>query len=368
MREFTLGAISVEAPDTFQFAFGSIPIRMEWATTAKRVRRIVASITGLNGAWDVSHTPYLDNGVYRCTFDLAAYVRASMSGNPQPFAATTNMTQGFTYYVTAYYTDNTSAMSNTYTFTAIWGSIGVGEIFNADTIHHYFGDGAGLSVYVAGATTYIRYQRSDGVGGYTTYGTTTKSNTTGIIGIPVAYQGEVADRIKIESTSTIKYRLDPDDGVVAITSSEGTPTEKLIRIIKHGGTCEGISLRWVDPQGLVRSWKFKAGQMQYAVGNDSVAVRDMETYGPANGFNYKGILCEQKEAVPRVAISYASATQEDLEILRTLLSSPIVETPNEGGYGYKRVTIATGTANHSQANYQPFTATLIYPATEVQHL
>lgn len=363
MRTFTIDSVTVTAPDAFQFAFGLIPIICEWSTN--NVAYIHVDINTPQKAYADDRTPIYRNGQYMAIFDISPYVRAAMSDDPQPFATSsfTNLTRAFNNTITVYYTDNTYTVGTLYQFTAIWGAVNTNEVFNGDTIVHYWPNYPSIiTAYInSGASnTTITHDITSGV----TPATYTSTKTgNGITYLPITSHGQVADTITITSPLNIKYVLDPDNGIVAASDA---PTVKTIKVIKHTGNCSGIFLRWVDRSGLSRGWVFKEGKTQYAVSNESTSLRNDIEFGAVNNYNGVGIVVENKTANNRLTLCYVNATQDDIKILKTLLSSPIVEA-HINGY-YVRVTVATGTTSFSQANYQNFEITIVLPQEEVQRL
>lgn len=368
MTTITIGDTkTAKIPDGVQFAFGSIPIVVTWSS-GYAVRYIKVNLQDASGrVYETQRTPFMDGSVNKVFFELSAYVRASMA-DVSPFAgvALSNMVRQFTYSILIAYQNNSYASSGYYTFNAVWGSIGVGEVFNEDTIFTYFPNGSStLRAFMAGTTT-VAYKERNQFGTLVTLGTTTY-NYTGIVNFPINYGGRAADVVELTSTTAIKYTLDPEDGVVPVTWSDYNNRKKIIAIKKQAG-CAGVLLQWVDTQGLGRTWLFRAGKRQYNVQNETTAKRMGMDYGPINGYNGEGLIIEDKNAVPRQEIGYASATPEEIAVLRTLLASPIVEAQNDNDVGFRRVTIATGSTTFTKANMQQFTATIIYPAMEVQYL
>lgn len=364
MRTFTIDSVSVSAPDTFQFAFGTIPLLCEW--TSSGVKSVSVDLSSSGKAYTDTRTPVLRSGKYYCLFDIAAYVRAAMSDDPQPFYGSgfSNMTRSFTYSVTISYTGGTSTMSNSYTFTAVWGACNTDEVFNQDCeVHYWQGFPSVITAYMA--TT------SSGSSNSTitrTTGNNTSTQTihgTGIrfLAINNSTYG-VSDKIEIVSPLTTKYYLDPDNGVVAYDVDE---KHKTINIVKHEGVCDGVFLRWVDKFGLARYWVFRRGRDQYAVANESSSLRSEIEYGAANGYNSTGVIVEQKAAARKIVVGYPNATKSEIDILLTLLSSPYVEMLLPFG-GYARVTIQAGTATFNQASLQEFSCTIILPNEEIQSL
>lgn len=361
MISYSIDNVSVEAPDAFQFAFGVIPLRCTWSTND--VKYIELNIETSGGTpykqYYDQRTPVLRDGSYFCAFDLSAFARAAMSDNPDPFSiAGVVLTRYFVYRLTIYYTGGTSTMGSDYYFRAIWGAINTDEAFNDDIVVHYWqGYPSILSAFFPSGTNTVTRR----VGSSTTSRT---MSGTGIRALSLDAAGGVADEITITSTSDAKFMLDKSFG---ITTYPYSPRQKIIKVVKHtDSSCDGVYLRWVDRQGFARFWLFKRGREQYQVGNSSSSLRNDIEFGAANGYNGTGILIEGKNATRRIQIGYPGATKDDIKILQSLLSSPIVEMRTTNGMS--RVTIATATTTFSQATLQDFTATIILPKEEIQSL
>lgn len=365
MISYSIDNVSIEAPDAFQFAFGVIPLRCTWATNATSVKYIELNIETNGGTpykqYYDQRTPVLRDGSYFCAFDLSAFARAAMSDDPQPFATGgVTLTRSFIYRLTIYYVNGTSTMGSDYTFRAIWGSINVDEVFNDDTIVHYWqGFPSFANAYFPSGTNTLTRR----------VGSSTSSQTisgNGIRAFSLNGSGGVADEITISSTQDAKFVLDKSFGIVAASTA---PRYKTIRVIKHLESCGGVYLQWVDKQGIARFWVFKRGREQYQVSNSSSSMRNDIEFGAANGYNGTGIIIENKDAVKKIQIGYPGATKDDIKILRSLLSSPYVEMLLDGeNGGYARVTIAAATTTFSQATLQDFTATIVLPKEEIQSL
>lgn len=361
MISYSIDNVSIEAPDAFQFAFGVIPLRCTWS--ANDVKYIELNIETSGGTpykqYYDQRTPVLRNGSYFCAFDLSAFARAAMSDNPDPFSiAGVVLTRYFVYRLTIYYNGGTSTMGSDHYFHAIWGAINTDEAFNDDIVVHYWpGYPSILSAFFPSGTNTVTRR----VGSSTTSRT---MSGTGIRALSLDAAGGVADEITITSTSDAKFMLDKNFGV---TTYPYSPRQKTIKVVKHiDSSCDGVYLRWVDRQGFARFWLFKRGRVQYQVGNSSSSLRNDIEFGAANGYNGTGILIEGKNATRRIQVGYPGATKDDIKILQSLLSSPIVEMRTTNGMA--RVTIATATTTFSQATLQDFTATIILPKEEIQSL
>lgn len=360
MQTITIDSVTCAAPEGYNFAFGLIPIICEWSSNNVAYIRVTVSDSDGNSYVD-DRTPIYRNGQYMCIFDISPYVRA-MLGDPQPFETSTytNLTENMGYVIDVYYNDSTSTSSGGYSFVGVWGAITTSEVFNADTIVHYWPNYPFIiSAFVSATAGYpatITYTTDDATGSIT-------KTQRGITYLPITYQGNVANTIVITSHFALKMALDPDSGVVA---DPDNPNEKTITVIKHTGNCSGLYLRWVDPQGLARFWVFKEGKYTYRVANESTSLRNEIDYGAINNYNGTGITIENKTAYNLKTLGYVNATADDIKILKTLLSSPIVEAYINGYY--VRVTVATSSVSFSQAQYQTFECTIILPQEETQRL
>lgn len=252
-------------------------------------------------------------------------------------------------------TVNTSVDTFSFTFTAIWGAINIGEVFNAArTVTWFKNYPFTFSLYIAqGARIRTRYDNNK---------YTVRTLSSGIQHInPLNYFNPSSfgviriDDVE-ESSSTFEYTFDNTfrpvgDGVI------------INRLVVDDSDC-GIYLRWIDRHGFYQYYLFTVGDK---VTDSSAEGEKMNEVYDDSKYSYFGVSRYQGKSISRVVKACATLVSADtIDMLMTILSSPLVDMYADGMW--IPVNISSGSFTRSMEHLQDFEISIEIPDIKSQML
>lgn len=346
MRTGTFNDGTIKYPDEIAFAFNPIVVEIENSNKGDVTIDISDKDSGRK---------YSDKRVYfgdKFSVDLQKYVQL-LFDRPKYL---TNGEQLADTSINVQVEVKENSRLFTFELVCIWGSIEVGETFNASrTVRWFKYFPQTVSIFIpTGTELQYRYGSSS----YIKYGKDKVNEINNIMMLPLLPIGATNVAFRVTSgrlSSAWDYTFDH-------TFKRSSDYETIITI-KPDDCREGIFLRWVDRFGFYQHWLFKASEYTYSGESDGEKVISNELIN-ARHYEFGRYQGRVNERTVRMGASMLD--KDEAEMVAGIIQSPLVSMWS--GKRWIPVNVSDGSVKLTSEHLQDIEITVELPELKTQRL
>ena len=325
MRSESINGVLIDYPDAVSFCFGTMPVNVKGYGRT----RVAMTLKNNNTYQSVSESRNLFQG--KCFFDLSYYARTlfltDAFGDINYYERDNLLTMVEFSVTLELFNGETSEGTLTFDTSVVWGALGKGEVFDAQTEFKWYRNlPFTFSVYYP-----YENQKSINILADGENVLNWATNKRSIWSFPVSDVGNASKVQFVVDGKTITYNADD--------------------------CTEGVYLRWLDRQGFIRYWLFKRGLLSHEV-KDLMDIKRSNMGEEMSRRIFKSAGATLKVCAPLVNhVTY--------DMLVQIAMSPMVDM-YIGNNEWMGVNVKSETYTKENVTMQDFEATVILPDTKVQ--